>query len=221
MGGPARARHEPEKARPDAARPYQARWPLRAVSGRAVVPTLRPRHDTKAFFSCRAGTTARLAHRAGAGPSGSAGPAPTLPCRQAALQQRLWWRPRRKRVPTDPTAAAREGEGDPDGGRCHGGRRRSPDRRPEGERGGRLARLRLALMAMTVGAAPPCAPGGDGGRTSRWKGRPGRRRGAGERKMWGSGRLAPGGSTGGGRRGDGVSGDWRIRFRAKDRKSIY
>jgi hypothetical protein len=84
MGGPARARHELEKARPDVARPYQARWPLRAVSGRAVVPTLRPRHDTKAFFSCRAGTTARLAHRAGAGPSGSAGPSPTLPCRQAA-----------------------------------------------------------------------------------------------------------------------------------------
>jgi hypothetical protein len=210
MGGPARARHEPEKARPDAARPYQARWPLRAVSGRAVVPTLRPRHDTKAFFSCRAGTTARLAHRAGAGPSGSAGPAPTLPCRQAALQQRLWWRPRRKRVPTDPTAAAREGEGDPDGGRCHGGRRRSPDRRPEGERGGRLARLRIALMAMTVGAAPPCAPGGDGGRTSRWKGRPGRRRGAGERKMWGSGRLAPGAWRQHWWRPAGGWGEWRL-----------
>jgi hypothetical protein len=215
MGGPARARHEPEKARPDAARPYQARWPLRAVSGRAVVPTLRPRHDTKAFFSCRAGTTARLAHRAGAGPSGLAGPSPTLPCRQAAAAsgQRLWTlvaaaRPRRKRVPADPTAAAREGEGDPDGGRCHGGRRRPPDRRPEGERGGRLARLRLALMAMTVGAAPPCAPGA----RRRWwadlvvegkAGKEKRRRGeedVGERP---SGRLAPGGSTGGGRRGMG------------------
>jgi hypothetical protein len=122
----------------------------------------------------------------------------------------------RERVPADPTAAAREGEGDPDGGRCHDGRRRSPDRHPRRREGGWLARLRLALMATTVGAAPPCAPGGDGGRTSRWKGRSGRRGGAGERKRWGSGRLTPGGDTGGG-----GMGEWRIRVRVKDRKFIY
>jgi hypothetical protein len=40
------------------------------------VPDWRPRHDPMVVFSGRAGTTARLAHRAGVGLSGSAGPFP-------------------------------------------------------------------------------------------------------------------------------------------------
>jgi hypothetical protein len=52
------------------------------------VPTLRPRHGPKAVFSCRAGTMARLAHRAGVGPSGSVGPSTW---RRAAGG--LGWRP--------------------------------------------------------------------------------------------------------------------------------
>jgi hypothetical protein len=92
----------------------------------------------------------------------------------------------------------REGPGGSHGGSERGGgsrRRAAQISRPAPRRreGGRLARLRLALMATAVGAAPPCAPGGDGGQTSRWKRRSGRRGGAGERKRWGSGRLTPGG----------------------------
>jgi hypothetical protein len=115
-------------------------------------------------------------------------------------------------------------EGDPDGshggGERKGGRsqRRAAQRSrpaPRRREGGRLARPRLALTATAVGAAPPCAPGNDDGRTSRRKGRPGRRGGAGERKRRGSRRLAATLVQGGG------WGEWRIRVRVEDRKFIY
>jgi hypothetical protein len=54
----------------------------RAVSG--VVPDWRPRPGPMEVFSGRAGTTARLAHRAGADPSGSVGPSPAM----AAIKRR-------------------------------------------------------------------------------------------------------------------------------------
>jgi hypothetical protein len=82
------------------------------VSG--VVPTLRTRHGPKAVFSCRAGTTARLAHQA-------------RPARQHGVGRRrgLGWRP----------PAGADHSGHPGARRGPPGRR--PNRKPRGEeRGG-------------------------------------------------------------------------------------
>jgi hypothetical protein len=71
-GRPARARSGPARCGPTLCGPMGSS--CRAVSG--IVPDWRPRHGPMAVFSGRAGTTARLAHRAGVGLSGSAGPFP-------------------------------------------------------------------------------------------------------------------------------------------------
>jgi hypothetical protein len=52
-GCPTWARHEPEKAQHEAARPYQARCHFHVLSRRAIVPEWRRKHDTKETFSCR------------------------------------------------------------------------------------------------------------------------------------------------------------------------
>jgi hypothetical protein len=55
------------------------------MSGRAVVLDLRPRHNPKAYFPCRA---SRLANRASVSPSGLTGPSPALPRRQVVTTTR-------------------------------------------------------------------------------------------------------------------------------------
>jgi hypothetical protein len=71
---PARARFGPTRCSPTLLGPMATS--CRGVLG--LVPIWWPRHGPMASFSGRAGTTARLAHRAGVGLSGSAGPFPAL-----------------------------------------------------------------------------------------------------------------------------------------------
>jgi hypothetical protein len=112
----------------------------RAVSG--VVPTLRPRHGPKVVFSCRTGTTARLDHRAGVGPSGSAGPS-TWHWAAAGARVAAAGRRRPAQITTSAPGARRGPLGRRPNRKLRGeetGRRWPPDRETRGEEWGAAAR---------------------------------------------------------------------------------